>query len=238
MKKIAVIALLFLLAGCATERYYPVHLEGGGHYIAEREYPATGYGSLYALGMNPWWVHSFYSPYYYPNYFSYYHPFYDPFYGPYHFAGWYSSWPYHLGYQGRYSYGWPPYGSYRYRAPAQASGGTQPTQPGRAAPVAPTPPQVSDRQRRRAIVDSVPDRGVKFRGAVPQPKGNQSPAPQRVAAPPTAFRPKPPEALPRGAATRAASPPAAPQRERPFSSGPERKQRAPSERSPRDRDHQ
>lgn len=147
MRNIALIAVLTLLAGCATERYYPVHLEGGGHYIAERERPAAAYDSLWAVGVYPWWVHSFYTPYFYPYTFSYYHPFYYPYYGPYHFAGWYSSWPYYAGFPGGYQIGNPPYGAHLRHPAGPGAVAPRPGNPGHVAPALPLrPQQAADRQ--------------------------------------------------------------------------------------------
>lgn len=102
MKVLSYIALLFLLAGCATP-YYSVPISSeGDYYIAERQTGGAYYGSnslLYEdLGIHPWWMSnypvelfSYYSPYYYPHYFSVWQPpgFY-PFHGYYgrHFAYW------------------------------------------------------------------------------------------------------------------------------------------------------
>jgi hypothetical protein len=106
MKALSYIALLLLLAGCATPYYsVPVSSEGD-YYIAERQSGGSYYGgsSLFYddLGVHPWWMSnypvelfSYYSPYYYPHYFyvwqpSRFHPFY--------------------GYRGRYYAYWcPPY---------------------------------------------------------------------------------------------------------------------------------
>jgi hypothetical protein len=102
MKVLSYMALLILLAGCATPYYaVPVSSEGD-YYIAERQTGGSYYGSnslLYDdLGVHPWWMSnypvelfSYYSPYYYPHYFSVwqppgFHPFYG-FYGRY-FAYW------------------------------------------------------------------------------------------------------------------------------------------------------
>jgi hypothetical protein len=202
MRKIAVFALLVLLAGCATERYYPVPLEGGGHYIAEREYTAARYHSLWAYGMYPWWVHSFYTPYYYPYTFSYYHPFYYPRYGSYNFAGWYPSWPYYAGYQGSYRMEWPPYGAH-FRHPAGQDVVAPQRQPGHAAPAGPMRPrQVADQRQQKANGGRAAFRDdLNRRPSTPQ-TGNVSPGPQRVAAPVDAARrsqgiaPRPAVALP------------------------------------------
>jgi hypothetical protein len=261
MKTFVVAVLALLLAGCATERYYPVYLpDGDGYYIAEQNYAAGGYGasydSLFALGVYPWWVHTFYSPYYYPYYFSYYHPFYYPYYGPYHFAGWYPSWPYYAGYQGRHSYGWPPYHSFRYAPPGPPSGGAPPGEPGIGHRGGRADQPVADQPRRRAIGERSLAREAIYGGI----------APQRVTAPvsaehrsrageplaPPAARPgmsvpvDPRPGMPYSGRFPAAPPgqPAAPVGQpvapaaagRPFSSEPARIRPPPSERSPAERD--
>jgi hypothetical protein len=114
MKRLSVLLLLILAAGCATDRYRPTYLDNGsGYYAYGRSYPTVrylyGYDSLYLYGMYPWWTHSFYSPWFYPYHFTYYHPFYDPYYGRYFFAGWSPSWPYYDSYYGRYGWATAPY---------------------------------------------------------------------------------------------------------------------------------
>ena len=224
MKKIAVgivvIVLLVLLAGCATERYYPVQVEGGGHYIAEREYAATGYDSLWAFGVYPWWVHSFYTPYYYPYSFSYFHPFYDPYFGPYHFAGWYPSWPYYAGY--------PRYATHPRHAAGQRVVAPGQRKPGHVAPALPMRPrQVADERQKRAIGGRADLREDLYRRPSPSQPGGVSPDPQRVKIPADAARrskgiaPRPAVALPVRP-----QPPTASQR-----SEPGRAYRAPAERS-------
>lgn len=254
MRTTVVITLFLLLAGCATERYYPVHLaDGSGYYIAERQRAAGDYASLYALGMHPWWVHTFYSPYFYPHYYHYYNPFYDPYFGPYFFAGWYPAWPHQRGYQGHYSFGWPPYHADRYQAPGQIPGRPQPTQPGYGTPGSPGDLPVADRARARASGDRIREREAKYQGASP---------PQRVTAPVRAEqRPRATAPVGRSAAAPGASPPGAPadsKRAAPYSAGipaasasqpvspatsarplsvePARIRRAPSERTASDRD--
>jgi hypothetical protein len=228
MKKYAVIALLVLLAGCATERYYPVHLEGGGHYIAEREYAATGYDSLWAFGVYPRWVHSFYTPYYYPYSFSYYHPFYYPHYGPYLFAGWYPSWPYYTGYPGSYRNEWPFYATHPRHAAGQGAVEPQQRKPGHVAPALPMRPrQVADPRQQRAIGGRAAIRDDLYRRPSPQQPGGFSPGPQRVTAPVDAARRSQGIATPPSVASPVRpAPPTAP-----FGSETGRMHRAPSERS-------
>jgi hypothetical protein len=175
VKKTLVAAVLsLLLAACATERYYPVYLaDGAGYYVAEREYgvvdPATRYDSLFAVGVYPWWVHTFYSPYFYPYYFTYYHPYYYPYYGPYHLAGWYPAW---AGYASRYGEGWPPNWPSRGFVPGpDPSAGDEPP------PVAGEPGRAGSGARALA-------REPYYRGPAPQrPAGLSPSAPQRVTAP-------------------------------------------------------
>jgi hypothetical protein len=261
MKTLVAGVLTLLLTGCATERYYPVYLsEGDGYYIAEQKYAAGGYGasydSLFALGVYPWWVHTFYSPYYYPYYFSYYHPFYHPYYGPYHLAGWYPSWPHYAGYQVRHSNGWPPYHSFRYAPPGPPSGGAPPGQPGNDRPGRPGDQPVADLPRRRAIGERSLAREGIYGGV----------APQRVTAPvsaehryragaplsPPAARPgmsvpvdprlgmsysgRLPAAPPGQLVAPVGQPVAPAAAGRPFSGEPARSHRAPSERAPAERD--
>ncbi|MDX1381251.1 MAG: hypothetical protein R3233_09025, partial [Xanthomonadales bacterium] len=114
MKRLSVILLLILAAGCASDRYRPTYLDNGdGYYAYSRSYPTVrylyGYDSLYLYGMYPWWTSSFYSPWFYPYRYTYYHPFCDPYYGRYFFAGWSPSWPYYDGFYGRYGWAWAPY---------------------------------------------------------------------------------------------------------------------------------
>jgi hypothetical protein len=233
MKTFVAGVLALLLAGCATERYYPVYLsEGDGYYIAERNPAMGGYGarydSLFALGMYPWWVHTFHSPYFYPYYFSYHHPFYDPYFGPYHFAGWYPVWPYYAGYQGRQAWGWPPYQAFRYVPPAPPSAGAPPGQPGNGRPRGPLDPPVADQPRRRALGERSLAREAMHGGVAPQPampySGGLPAAPSgQPAAPfghPAPGQPMAPAAV-----------------GRPFSVEPARGYRTPSERVPAERDH-
>lgn len=246
---IAVLALLALLAGCATERYYPVQLEGGGHYIAERERTAAGYDSLWAVGVYPWWVHSFYTPYFYPYTFSYYHPFYYPYYGPYHFAGWYTPWPYYAGFPGSYGIGWPHYGTHFRHPVGQGAVAPRPGNPGHVAPALPLrPQQVADRQPQASRARTAVGEDIYNRPSPSQASG-VSRVPQRVAAPvdparlrqgmptppavSTPARPAPGTApsfgrSPVGPASAPVMPAAAGQ---PFGSEPGRIHRAPSERS-------
>lgn len=250
MRNIALIVLLTLLAGCATERYYPVQLEGGGHYIAERAYPVAGYDSLWAVGVYPWWVHSFYTPYFYPYTFSYYHPFYDPYYGPYHFAGWYPSWPWYAGYQGSYGIGWPHYGTHFRHPVGQGAVAPRQAQPGQVAPAAPIrPKQVADQQRPDRFGSRPVIREDIYRGSAPQKPGGFRPGPQRITAPVDAARRSqglaaspsvaPPVRPSPGTAPSFGRSPAAPVSAPftpaaagpPFGSEPGRVQRAPSERS-------
>ncbi|MGK2924703.1 MAG: hypothetical protein ACSLE2_03700 [Lysobacterales bacterium] len=207
MRNIAVIALLVLLAGCATERYYPVQVEGGGQYIAEREYAAARYdspryNSLWDYGLYPWWVHSFYTPYYYPYTFSYYHPFYYPRYGSYNFAGWYPSWPYYAGYQGSHRMEWPPYGAH-YRYPAGQDAVAPQRQPEHVAPAGPMRQRaVADRRQQKGIGGRADFRDDLYRQPSTSQPGGVAAVPQRVKAPVDATRrsqgiaPRPSVALP------------------------------------------
>lgn len=231
MKTLAAGVLALLLAGCATERYYPVYpSEGGGYYIAERSTAAGGYGarydSLFALGMYPWWVHTFYTPYYYPYYFTYYHPFYDPYYGPYHFAGWYPAWPYYGGYQGRHSYGWPPYHAYRYAPPGRPSRGSAPGEPGNGQPGGPLDQPVADRPGRGTVGERSLAREAMYGGVARQP-----------AMPYSGRLPAAPAGQPAGQPAAPLSQPMAPAGAmRPFSTEPARGHQAPSERARAERD--
>ena len=140
MKKYAILLLLLALAGCATDRQYPSYTQEDSLYYGSafadphlRFTPGfdTGRGGLFLYGVYPWWTYDYYSPYYYPYRFTYYHPFYDPIWGPWAFAGWSPSWPYTMGYGGRY----PWYGmAYRpwpvYLSPPVSPGGTQPPDAG------------------------------------------------------------------------------------------------------------
>lgn len=114
MKALSYIALLFLLAGCASPYYTVPVSSSGDYYIAERQTGGSYYGSnslLYDdLGIHPWWMSSYpvelfsyYSPYYYPYYFSVWQP---PGFHPFH------------GFYGRYYAYWcPPYRPRLYREP-------------------------------------------------------------------------------------------------------------------------
>jgi hypothetical protein len=265
MKTLVAGLLAWLLAGCATERYYPVYpSEGGGYYIAERNPAAGGYGgrydSLFALGMYPWWVHTFYTPYYYPYYFTYYHPFYDPYYGPYHFAGWYPAWPYYGGYQGRHSYGWPPYHAYRYAPPGRPSRGSAPGEPGNGQPGGPLDQPVAGRPGHGTVGERSLAREAMYGGVAPRRVTAPVSAERRVRAgapsPPPAtgpgasvpFDPRPAMPysgrLPAAPAVQPAGQPAAPLSQpmapagamRPFSTEPARGHQAPSERARTERD--
>jgi hypothetical protein len=237
MKTFVAGVLALLLAACATERYYPVYLsQGDGYYIAEQNFPAAGYGasydSLFALGVYPWWVHTFYSPYYYPYYFSYYHPFYYPYYGPYHFAGWSPSWPYHIGYQGHYSHGWPPYHAFRNSPPGPAIGGAPSREPGHGQAGGPVQQPVASERRRSVSGERSLAREELYRGALPhQPRG-ATPAPQRA----MPYSGRFPAAPPGQAAAPVGQPVAPAAAVRPFPSEPARSHRDPGERSPAERD--
>jgi hypothetical protein len=261
MKTLVAGVLVLLLAGCATERYYPVYpSEGGGYYIAEHRHAMAGYGtgydngyaSLYALGVYPWWVHTFYSPYFYPYYFSYYHPFYYPYYGPYHFAGWYPSWPSYAGYQSRYSWGWPPWHAYRHAPPVPPSTGSPPAEPGHGQPGRPVDRPVAHQPRRRAIGEGGPDREAIDSGVAPQRVTAPVSAEHRYRAPapfvpsiigmgrsatgaPTGARPEMPYSS--GFPAAPVNQPMAPSTAgRPFSGEAARIRPAPSERAPAERD--
>jgi hypothetical protein len=192
MKTFVVGVLALLLAGCATERYYPVYLpEGDGYYVAERDYaavdPGTRYDSLFAVGVYPWWVHTFYSPYFYPWYFTYYHPYYDPYSypysGPYHLAGWYPAWAYGPGYGSHFAYGWPPYWP-RHRVPPGV--GQSPGQPGDAGigqPGSPVDQPVGSEPGRSVSGARGFAREPLYRGGAPQRPAGVPPASGRVTAP-------------------------------------------------------
>jgi hypothetical protein len=191
MKTLVAGVLCLLLAGCATERYYPVYLaDGDGYYIAEREYgavhPGTRYDSLFAVGVYPWWVHTFYSPYFYPYYFTYYHPYYYPYYGPYHLAGWYPAWAYDPGFESRFTTGWPPYWPRRSVPPAPGQSTADPP-PGDAGPGqepgGPIQPPVAGEPGPRGSGARAFARQPELRGPSPQRPADLSPAPQRVTAP-------------------------------------------------------
>jgi len=159
MKRLSVILLLILAAGCASDRYRPTYLDNGdGYYAYGRSYPTVryvyGYDSLYLYGMYPWWTSSFYSPWFYPYRFTYYHPFYDPYYGRYFFAGWSPGWPYYDGFYGRYGWAWAPY-----RQPPVVRPGAvdPPLSGGTAAPVAGD--VITGMERRRALSERGHARG-------------------------------------------------------------------------------
>jgi hypothetical protein len=261
MKTFLAGVMALLLAACATERYYPVYLsEGDGYYIAERS-PAAGgydarYDSLFALGVYPWWVHTFHSPYFYPYYFSYYHPFYDPYFGPYHFAGWYPAWPYYGGHQGRHSYGWPPYHAFRYAPPVPPSGGVPPEGPRNDQPGGPTDQPVTDRPRRGTVGERSLAREAMYGGVAPQrvtaplsaERRSRASAPLAppAAGPSMSFPADPRPTMPLSGRLPGAPPgqsaeplgqPMAPAAVgRPFSIEPARGDRAPAERAPAERD--
>lgn len=151
MKRLLVILLVMLAAGCASDRYRPTYLDNGdGYYAYGHSYPTVrylyGYDSLYLYGMYPWWTSSFYSPWFYPYRYTYYHPFYDPYYGRYFFAGWSPSWPYYDGFYGRYGWAWAPY-----RQPPVVRPGTiaPPVSGGTTGPVAGD--VITGMERRRAL---------------------------------------------------------------------------------------
>jgi hypothetical protein len=258
MRMIVVVALLLLLAGCATNRYYPVYVEGGGYYTTERVYSGSAsgarYDSLFALGVYPWWVHSFYTPYYYPYTFSYYHPFYYPDYGPYHFAGWYPSWPYYAGYPGSYWNEWPYYRSHLRHFAGQGAVAPQQRLPGQVAPALPVrSPQVVDQQQRRVNGARAANRDDMYRRPSPKQPGGFIPGSKRVTAPVDAaqrsqgmtlppsvsspVRPAPSTApsLGRSPAVRQSAPVTPAAASQPFGSQSGRLHRPPSERSPRER---
>jgi hypothetical protein len=190
MKTMVAGVLCLLLAGCATERYYPVNLAGGdGYYVAEREYgsvdPGTRYDSLFAVGVYPWWVHTFYSPYFYPYYFTYYHPYYYPYYGPYHLAGWYPAWSYDPGYESRYGSGWPPYWPHRNvpPGPGQSMDDPPPGETGHNQPGGPIHQPVAGEPGQRGSGANAFARRPAYRGPAPQRPAYLSAGPQRVTAP-------------------------------------------------------